>query len=34
MRQAVDASMADIPLASYAEDHPELKRALEKWGKV
>ncbi|MFH0968585.1 MAG: RuBisCO large subunit C-terminal-like domain-containing protein [Methanobacteriota archaeon] len=34
MRQAVDASMADIPLTTYAEDHPELKRALEKWGKV
>ena len=32
MRQAVDAAMAKIPLTTYAEDHPELKRALEKWG--
>jgi ribulose-bisphosphate carboxylase large chain len=32
MRQAVDAVMARIPLRSYAEEHPELKRALEKWG--
>jgi ribulose-bisphosphate carboxylase large chain len=31
MRQAVDAAMAEIPLWTYAEDHPELKRALEKW---
>lgn len=31
MRQAVDAAMEEIPLATYAEDHPELKRALEKW---
>ena len=31
MRQAVDAAMAEIPLRTYAEDHPELKRALEKW---
>ena len=34
MRQAVDATMAAIPLPTYAVDHPELKRALEKWGKV
>lgn len=34
MRQAVDAAMEEIPLATYAEDHNELKRALEKWGKV
>jgi ribulose-bisphosphate carboxylase large chain len=31
MRQAVDAAMAEVPLTVYAEDHPELKRALEKW---
>ncbi len=31
MRQAVDAAMAEIPLWTYAEDHHELKRALEKW---
>jgi len=34
MRQAVDASMAGVSLKEYAHDHPELKRALEKWGKV
>lgn len=34
MRQAVDAAMAEIPLRTYAEDHPELKRALEKWAKA
>ena len=34
MRQAVDAAMAGIPLPTYATDHPELKRALEKWGKI
>lgn len=32
MRQAVDAAMEGIPLAKYAEDHRELKRALDKWG--
>lgn len=34
MRQAVDAAMAEIPLRVYAEDHPELKRALEKWARA
>ena len=34
MRQAVDAVMAGIPLAEYAAEHTELKRALETWGKV
>ncbi|KAF5090720.1 ribulose 1,5-bisphosphate carboxylase [Methanospirillum purgamenti] len=32
MRQAVDAAVAGIPPATYAQDHPELKRALDKWG--
>ena len=31
-RQAVDASMRGIALEEYARTHPELKRALEKWG--
>ncbi|WP_332899238.1 type III ribulose-bisphosphate carboxylase [Haladaptatus sp. CMSO5] len=31
-RQSVDASMEGIPLAEYAETHPELKIALDKWG--
>ncbi len=32
MRQAIDAVMKKIPLERYAETHPELKRALDKWG--
>lgn len=32
MRQAVDAAIAGITPTVYAEDHPELKRALDKWG--
>ncbi|WP_254523931.1 type III ribulose-bisphosphate carboxylase [Natrinema caseinilyticum] len=32
LRQSVDASMADERLTEYADDHPELARALEKWG--
>ena len=32
MRQAVDAALAGIAPAQYAKDHPELKRALDKWG--
>ncbi len=32
MRQAVDAVMKGIPLKEYAEEHKELKLALEKWG--
>ena len=31
-RQAIDACVKGIPLKEYAEDHPELKVALEKWG--
>ncbi|WP_338728976.1 type III ribulose-bisphosphate carboxylase [Haladaptatus sp. DJG-WS-42] len=31
-RQSVDASMEGISLAEYAETHPELKVALDKWG--
>ncbi|MBS7252238.1 MAG: hypothetical protein KIH08_16865, partial [Candidatus Freyarchaeota archaeon] len=32
MRQAIDATMKRIPLEKYAETHPELKKALDKWG--
>ncbi|MEM4734398.1 MAG: RuBisCO large subunit C-terminal-like domain-containing protein [Candidatus Thorarchaeota archaeon] len=31
-RQAIDAVMNKIPLKKYAEDHVELRRALESWG--
>ncbi len=31
MRQAVDATIKEMPLNEYATDHPELKKALEKW---
>jgi ribulose-bisphosphate carboxylase large chain len=32
IRQALDASLAHIPLKEYAKVHPELKRAIDKWG--
>lgn len=32
MRQAWDSAAADIELADYAKDHPELAAALAKWG--
>jgi ribulose-bisphosphate carboxylase large chain len=32
MRQAVDAVMEGISLKEYAVTHPELKKALDKWG--
>ncbi len=32
MRQAIDAAMKNITLERYAETHPELRKALEKWG--
>jgi ribulose-bisphosphate carboxylase large chain len=32
LRQSVDATVEGIPLETYAEDHPELKVALDKWG--
>jgi len=32
MRQAVDATMAGIPLDEYAKDKPELKAAIAAWG--
>jgi len=34
VRQALDAAIKKIPLDEYAEEHKELKRALEKWGYV
>ncbi len=34
IRQAVDATMHNIPLEKYAHAHHELKRALDKWGSV
>jgi ribulose-bisphosphate carboxylase large chain len=33
MRQAVDAVMKRISLETYASDHTELARALQKWGR-
>ncbi len=33
MRQAVNAAMQAIPLEEYAEKNPELKAALDKWGR-
>ncbi len=32
MRQAIDAAVAGIPLADKAKEHPELRKALERWG--
>ncbi len=32
VRQAIDATLKSIPLEEYAKTHPELRRALEKWG--
>ncbi len=32
IRQSLDAALAGIPLAEYAQTHPELARALGKWG--
>ncbi len=32
MRQAVDASLKNIPLKKYSQTHIELKKALTKWG--
>ncbi len=32
MRQAVDATLRNIPLSKYAEAHRELKIALDMWG--
>ncbi len=32
LRQSVEASMAGDDLEAYADDHPELATALEKWG--
>ncbi|WP_323676949.1 type III ribulose-bisphosphate carboxylase [Halorubellus sp. PRR65] len=32
LRQSVEATMQDVPLDEYAEDHPELATALDKWG--
>lgn len=33
MRQAAEATMQGITLEEYAEDHEELRKALEKWGR-
>lgn len=32
MKQAIEATMKNIPLEIYAGDHPELKEALSYWG--
>ncbi len=34
VRQTIEAIMKDIPLEKYAKTHPELKEALEKWGRT
>lgn len=34
VRQALEAASRGIPLERYAEDHEELRKALEKWGDV
>lgn len=34
VRQAIEAALKGIPLEEYAEEHKELRRALEKWGTV
>ena len=34
IRQAWEATVADIPLATYARDHGELAQSLEKFGKM
>jgi len=31
MRQALEATMNGIPIEEYAEEHKELKRALERF---
>jgi ribulose-bisphosphate carboxylase large chain len=31
MRQAIDAAIKGIPLEKYAENHEELKLAIQKW---
>lgn len=32
IRQAVDASLEGVSLEDYSANHPQLKKALEKWG--
>ncbi|WP_254544223.1 type III ribulose-bisphosphate carboxylase [Halomarina pelagica] len=32
LRQSIDATVEGTPLEEYAEDHPELAVAIEKWG--
>lgn len=32
LRQAIDAAVDEVPLSEAAEEHPELKSALDKWG--
>ncbi|EJN60202.1 type III ribulose-bisphosphate carboxylase [Halogranum rubrum] len=32
LRQSVDSVTEGVPIGEYAEDHPELATALEKWG--
>ena len=34
VRQAIDAYYSGIPLEEYAKTHKELRRALEKWGRI
>jgi ribulose-bisphosphate carboxylase large chain len=32
MRQAVDAWVKGTPVNEYAKNHPELEKAIKKWG--
>jgi len=32
LRLAIDAAVAGVPVAEMAEAHPELQKALERWG--
>ncbi|TXT64471.1 MAG: Ribulose bisphosphate carboxylase [Promethearchaeota archaeon] len=34
IRQAVDAVLDNITLEDYAKNHPELNKAIEKWGSI
>lgn len=32
LRQAIDSCVEDVPIEEYAQDHEELKAALDEWG--
>jgi ribulose-bisphosphate carboxylase large chain len=33
IRQAIEATLEEISLLDYAKNKPELRKAIEKWGK-